>query len=250
MWQRNIQINKFTRGIIRDGVDDPDYFHSLRNLQNYDIDYTRGQLVKRDGTARYHTTALSDTPQQVYHFMDKSGNEYVLCICNTKLYLLSDAAGNPEIRFRSTTPSTSLSFTNGEKYPFITIGDRYFFADDNDVYWVDSASLSGPYYSCYQVGIDKPTFDIESVAEQRLSHEGTFEGVHYLDITDYQKVSQSFTPSRDMYVDAVRIQPVLIFPESKPSSSLAYIISLYTDSGGYADTLIAVGGHSTIYGMR
>jgi hypothetical protein len=231
MRQRNLQINKFIKGMQRDGIEDPDFLQSCRHIENYDIDYTRGQLVKRNGYQRYNLTALPAAPQQVYVYHDLSGNENILCISDTKLYLTSAAASNTEVKNASVNPSASLSFTASTKYPFVTLDDgRCVFADDNDVYWGDNTSLGSN--ECYQLGIDKPT-DITIGLQSTVAYGYEDSGIQSNTVTDTVILGQSLYLASAMEIDAVRLYLNRVGMDGKGCSITLHI---YADDSGAPDT--------------
>jgi hypothetical protein len=195
MIEPNIQIASFQRGIIRDGVDDPERLISARDLINYDIDDETGDAVIRSGTQRYHDTGLATAPQQLYHYVDTDGNQNDLCVSAGNLYWVDPLAAHTEIKnWSSGSGGVSLSFTNGVKYPFVTLEDgRCVFADDGDVYWTDNSLASTG--KCYQLGIDAPTDafidDSISIDDDPGFTQGTEDTDNQLS-TNY-KIAQSFT---------------------------------------------------------
>jgi hypothetical protein len=127
-------VDNFAKGWADDASLDAEGIYSLQTLINGDIIYsgTKAKIRRRGGYQRHHATALPAIPRQVYEFVDTSGNEHLLVISNSNLYHVT--ATNSEVLNNSEAVAASLTFAfaNYEEYPFITVGDRCFFADDND----------------------------------------------------------------------------------------------------------------------
>lgn len=196
-----------------------DKIYSLRQLINADIEYERGALRRRNGYKRYHSANLPGLAKQVYEFVDTAGQTRLLAIAksgsNYRLYLV-ETSGNNEIKNYSTSPTTHLVFDNYDSYPFKTVGDRVFFADDNDWYWTDYSSAkkgAGPYtYECYQVGVDAPVnkpgitngeLDTPPASEQQ--NISTLQAELY-DITSPRMFAQSFKPKYYQNLDGVTLR--------------------------------------------
>jgi len=234
---KSLKIDNFAKGWMSDASLDAEGIYSLQTLTNGDIVYsgTKSKIRRRGGYTRHHATALPAVPRQVYEFVDTSGNVNLLIISNNLLYLVSGS--NTEITNASEATPASLSYVDANfDYPFITVSDRCFFADDEDWYWLSHTSLqAGPY--CYQVGIDKPDFDIASTrVVEATSNIGYDVGAGSLqllerDVDTYRILAQSFQISNPMEVDAVTIDIEIKWVEDKAGRIQ---LSIREDSSGYA----------------
>jgi hypothetical protein len=151
-----------------DNIDEDDQILSLRNMVNADIDFRTGAAVRRNGYS-YFLQTLATQAKQIEEFYDIVGRSNLLLIMDDKLYWYrSSNTTLYEVKNASVSPTTSLDFTTYTHYPFLTVGDRCFFADDNGFWWVDNTSLvwenppATPLPLCYQVGIDQ----LPTVGEQ------------------------------------------------------------------------------------
>ena len=233
MRSRNIQITKFNRGMLRDGIADADRLLSLRDLVNYDIDNENGALIKRNGYQRYHSQALADSPEQLYHYVDTDGNENDLCIADGKLYWVDPLASHIEIQNWSSGSGVSLSFTSGTKYPFIILEDgRCVFADDGDVYWTDNTEVTSG--KCYQLGIDKPDIDAPIGLISRVAY--GYEDSNAIignNLTSTIQIGQSFQLATALTIDAVRLYCAKTGFVNRDGG---VILHIYADDGGEPDT--------------
>lgn len=205
-----LKIPNFKRGMRVDNIDEDDQILSLRNMVNADIDFRTGAAVRRNGYS-YFIQTLAAQAKQIFEFYDTVGRSNLLLIMDEKLYWYrSTDTTLYEVKNTSVSPTTSLDFATYDHYPFLTAGDRCFFADDNGFWWVDNTSLvweyppTTPLPLCYQVGIDVPTDDwLEdnvTIVEDAGQQQNIMDTDHQLDATF--KVAQSFT------IPADSVQPV------------------------------------------
>lgn len=248
----SLKIDNFAKGWMTNAALDADKIYSFLKFTNTYVDYERGAAVRRPGYNRHHATALTGIPKQFYTFTNLAGNSRELVVAyddsapaHYHLFVLSGGTAY-EIRNYSTSPTTALEFDTYDEYPFITVDNRVFFADDNDWYWSDYASLikgAGPYtYECYQAGIDKPTFSHGGTSENRLGHETPWNSTRYFYEDaggDVLRIAQSFALSRTLVVDAVRIWFVYVdYATGNPEMAGTFIASIYTNDGGSPGTLV------------
>jgi len=192
-----LQLGNYSIGYKRDSATDANPLEALHTFENEEARESDGAAVKRKGSNRWPDTAMASEPQQLHHFIDNSGQEQIFVVGgDNKLYRYSSsgAIGPNEIKNASATPDASLSMT-APPYPFLNLGDRVYFADDNDWYWSDQTNLVNE--KCFVVGMDKYPADLVGIGNDAAALQYTpdtpLSTTQYeLNSTTQQKIAQSF----------------------------------------------------------
>ncbi len=160
---KTLQLENFILGMRRDGAltqesprdenlgKNPYILHSLKTLENYDVDSVDGGLVSREGYERYNTIVLPDSPKQIFYHTDLARTEnIILGIADDRWYKMMAAITHEMVI------DEAVTLTDGFKKPIFAWGGRIFFATNLGWYWTDTDRLyDGTKY--YQAGIDKPS---------------------------------------------------------------------------------------------
>lgn len=238
---REVRLKNFRNGMKVDNIDEgSEQIQSLLLLENADIKWQNGAAVRRKGYS-YFEKDLAAAAKQIYEFVNVAGTATMLVIMDEKLYHIK--SGVPTLIDNDSgsgvPPVPALSFSAYDYYPFCTVLNRCFFADDNDMYWFDSTSLASD--KCYQLGITAPVFSTTpGTSTNRFGHETlTTDGVIN---TSRKKHAESFVPTSNMTVDAVRVAPRVVpaATQSEPPETIDMIVSIYSDSGGSPGTILAI----------
>ena len=237
---REVRIKNFKEGMRVDNIDeDANQIQSLLLLENADIDWRTGAGVRRKGYEYFYDSLPYDA-KQIYEFVNTAGTATMLVVMNDKLYYIK--AGVPTAITNDSYAVPALSFASYDYYPFVTVLNRCFFADDNDLYWLDSTSLSGDV--CYQLGITAPIFattpDVSNAQDKFYSLPSHQDVINPSGMAYY---AQSFTLARDTLIDAIQIQTLVT---GSPSDNIDMIVSLRSDNAGNPGTIVSTGTRSLI----
>ncbi len=239
---REVRIKNFRNGMKVDNIDEEaNQIQSLLLLENADIIWRNGAAVRRKGYSFYEKD-LAAAAKQIYEFVNVAGTATMLVIMDNKLYHVK--SGVPTLIDNGSYALPALSFSTYDYYPFVTVLNRCFFADDNNIYWLDSTSLSGDV--SYQLGITAPVFSTTpSVSTSLFGNTATtgWSSDQLLGATSRSKYAQSFTTTSAMTIDAVRVVPTIYIGGGSGSDvpdSVNLIVSIYTDNAGEPGNLVAI----------
>ncbi len=240
--EKVLQFENFILGMRRDGAltqemtrdentgANPYILHSLKTLENYDIDPVDGGLVTRDGYERYNSTVLADSPKQIFYHTDLARTEnIILGIVGNRWYKIIENSAHDMVI------DEAVTLTDGFKKPVFYWGGRMFFATDSGWYWTDRERLyDGTKY--YQAGIDKPSSPliiVEKDAEGQLTTTGAIE--EDLNAEDHRKESIKLVTTNQIEFDVINVY----LKRSTLSLTGNIRVSIYTDSSGEPSGMLA-----------
>lgn len=246
--EKILQLENFTLGMRRDGAltqemtrdenlgANPYILHSLKTLENYDIDSVDGGLTTRDGYERYNTIVLPGTPKQIFYHTDLARTEdIILGIVGNRWYKIFEQLTHEMVIDKAVT------LTDGYKKPIFAWGGRIFFATDTGWYWTDTDRLYDA-TKYYQAGIDKPTSPLiitEKDAEGQLTTVGKIE--EDLNAEDHRKITIKLVTTNKLQFDVINLYLV----RSVLSLTGNIRVSLYTNNAGEpSGTLVETDSHS------
>lgn len=255
MATKTLHLGNFVMGMRRDGAlsqefvrdenagKTPYILHSLKTMENYDIDFVTGNIYPRRGYERYSGNVLpttNDDVKQIFYHTDLSrSREDILVIANERWYRAIEAAeSNNELII-----DEEVTVDDGYKKPMFAWGNRIFFATDSGWYWTDADRLyegtfdSGTKY--YQAGIDKPdgTLDMVGVASPGQNNPTDD---HYIELTRVvsRRIAFQYTPAVRVYLNSLAVY-MRRFADSENVGYGAVRIKVYTDNDGEpSDTLV------------
>lgn len=250
---KTLQLENFILGMRRDGAftqemtrdenlgKNPYILHSLKTLENYDIDPVDGGLVSRDGYERYNTVVLPASPKQIFYYTDLARTEnIILGITNDRWYKMMETLTHEMVI------DEAVTLTDGFKKPIFAWGGRIFFATDTEWYWTDSDRLyDGVKY--YQAGISKPSSIpiLNQVGAygnySSWTEPNNVAGVGIFDLTDVtmQEIGSVYTPTADFVASALDIRMSFFYNPDKKGHMRLRIETIGLDgfpTGTLADT--------------
>jgi hypothetical protein len=248
-----LQLENFVLGMRRDGSltqeaerdenvgANPYILHSLKTLENYDIQYEDGGLATRAGYERYNSIVLSDTPKQIYYHTNlPRTSAFLIGIVGARWYKIQESIDHEMVIDEATT------VTDGFKKPILSWNNRIFFATDSGWYWTDSDRLYDA-VKYYQTGISKPSSIpiLNQVGAYgnytSWTEPNNIAGVGIFDLTDVtmQEIGSKYTPTADFVASALDIRMSFFYNLEKKGNMRLRIETIGLDglpTGTLADT--------------
>jgi len=230
-------IGNFVLGMRRDGAltqeqprdeeagETPYILHSLKTLENYDINFVDGSIYPRAGYERFNPDVLpvenGGVEQIFYHTNLRRDRDDIFVVANERWYRVMPTEGSPH----EMLIDAAVTVDNGYKKPMIVWGDRIFFATDDGWYWTDEDRVyDGTKY--YQAGIDKPTQAPSIVAVAGIQQ--TDYNENYVIIQgDRTKVSFALTNSTKLSLNTIQVYLAMARGNNRYNGSLR--LKIYTD---------------------
>uniref|UniRef100_A0A6M3K4F2 Uncharacterized protein n=1 Tax=viral metagenome TaxID=1070528 RepID=A0A6M3K4F2_9ZZZZ len=240
-------IGNFVLGMRRDGAltqeetrdeeagGTPYILHSLKTLENYDINFVDGSIYPRAGYERFNPDVLpvenGGVEQIFYHTNLRRDRDDIFVVANERWYRVMPTEGSPH----EMLIDEAVTVDNGYKKPMIVWGDRIFFATDSGWYWTDEDRVyDGTKY--YQAGLPKPSEPPTITETDTIGYTDDAGEVEIvLDDDAHRKITYKMTLSSQAQFDVVNIK--LIKTVLEPNANLR--VSIYTDNEGEPSTTLA-----------
>jgi len=236
-------IGNFVLGMRRDGAltqeqprdeeagETPYILHSLKTLENYDINFVDGSIYPRAGYERFNPDVLpvenGGVEQIFYHTNLRRDRDDIFVVANERWYRVMPTEGSPH----EMLIDAAVTVDNGYKKPMIVWGDRIFFATDDGWYWTDEDRVyDGTKY--YQAGIDKPSAPLDMTPLPAPGQKNPTEG-HFIPLTrvDKRKIAFQYTPAIRHFGNTVAVY-MRCYPDSQYISIGSVRLKIYTDNDG------------------
>lgn len=227
MRRNRLELNNFSRGMVRDSAPDEDRLLSLRTLRNYFIDYSDGRLKVRNGYTRWNDTALAAVAKQLFWFGDLDQNEHLLAIANDLWYKVAESGAHTQI---STEAATA-------RRPVVQVGNRAFFGTDgasNDIgfRWTDDTAIDSG--TSYRTGIAKPDANLSAVPTAAIGHSVAVTGTTLrLNTTSQQEIGAQFVLTQTMSIGSMSVS---VMRPGAIAMAGNVRIQIYTDDSGDPST--------------